>query len=114
MSTDWTRKAVGVQWPDVWVWADQIRQEFGFWTDIRIGPPLPSAPKRGKWGTISVTLAKYQEGGSSRSIHRWAYLCDPMRCRAEDQALQLLVAMHQQLDTEAWEAERATRPPAGM
>ena len=114
MSSDWARKAQGVQWPDVWHWADQIRQEFGYWVDIRIGPPLPSAPHRGRWGTLSVTLSQYKEGGTCRSLHRWVYLCDPLRCRAEEQALQLLVGFHQQLDTEAWEVERATKPRAGI
>lgn len=114
MSSDWTRKAPGVQWQDVWHWADQIREEFGYWAEVRLGPPLPSAPRRGKWGTLSITLVKYQEGGKARGLHRWVYLCDPLRCRAEEQALQLLVSFHQQLDSEAWEAESATRPLGGM
>ena len=113
MGADWTRKVAGVQWPDVWKWADAIRDEFGLWVDITICPPLPSQ-KRKSYGTLSVRLTRYLEGRQVESMLAWRPLPQPDVCSAESVALQLLVQMHKQLDLNAFEAERATLRQGGM
>jgi hypothetical protein len=112
MSSDWVRRVPGVQWPDVWAWAASIREEFGYWADIHLAPPLPNSPRRGRWGTLAIDLTMYLKGDEMGRIHVWTYLVEPGKATAEEQALQLLVSLHQQLDSAAWEAERAARPTA--
>jgi len=112
-SRDWTRKVAGVQWPDVWKWADVIRDEYGLWTDVTLAPPLPCQKGR-KYGVLSVRLTRYIDGREVEQVVGWRELPPPSTCSAEGVALQLLVKMHQELDRAAWEAERATLEQGGM
>lgn len=110
MAVDWERKKEGVAWPDVWHWLDAIRDDFGYWGEIHLAPPMPGKRGPNKYGTLAITLVKYTEGFKAEAIHRWVYLCRPDKVAAEALALQLVVMLHAKLDNDAWEAERATVP----
>lgn len=110
---DWSRRVEGVQWPDVWKWAADVFETFGLVVEVKLHPPLWVT--RQPYGTLSVTLSAQVEGvGLQVRHHKWVALPQPGRVSAEQLALQLLVSLHQQLDTEAYAAERETVRQGGL
>jgi len=106
------RKVEGVAWPDVWKWAADIEQTFGLHCTVSLHPPI--SVKSQPYGTLSVQLSAVVEGvGMQVRLHKWVAMPAPGRVSAEQLALQLLVSLHQQLDTRAYEAERETRSLGG-
>jgi len=101
----WERTVAGVTWADVWHWADEIRDAFGLHVSVSLYPSLVG--KKQPYGTIAVSLSAVIEGvGMQVRHHKWVALPEPGRVSAEQLALQMLVSLHQQLDTLSYEAER--------
>jgi len=109
----WKERTTGVTWADVWQWAEDVYDRWGFETRVVVAPPLPSQRKSG--GTVLVELyimgiADPREGTKHR---KWRQL--PVSgARAEETALQLLVEMHRSLDQAEWEAARQAETRATM
>lgn len=105
--SEWGRKATGVQWTDVWLWLDEIRRAFGLWGQVTLHPPMPSQ-KDHPHGQAVVQLKRWREGGEEVKLTAYVFLPDPSRSSAQAVVLQLVVQLHNQLDREVYEAERAS------
>jgi len=103
---DWKRKVTGVCWRDVWAWAAQMRDEYGYWVTIWVSPPMPS--QEGKIAYhVAVRAVKYREGGKTSELVKSVGVGEKANVPPEVVALQVVSAMYTKLDREAWEAERA-------
>lgn len=103
---DWKRKVEGVAWPDVWVWAEDIRREFGLYTRVDLYPPAGSG--RDPFGRVGVTLSAMLPGVGAQVRHtKWVDIPNPSRTRVEAVVLGLLVGLSKELDAGSWAAERA-------
>lgn len=100
----------GVQWVDVWAWAQELRDERGLWVRFEIHPP--SGIRGDAFGTVVLQASELVIGVGAQVRHTmWRRLPPPDRGRAEDLALQLIALLDKKLDRAEWSAERASQLP---
>lgn len=103
---DWARKVTGVCWRDVWAWANDLRAEYGYWVTVQVSPPLPSSRKM----AYNVVVVAEKLGGQVSQAHRITKhlsVGESANVAPEAVALQLVSAIYQDVDRQAYEAERA-------
>lgn len=96
----------GVSWLDVWAWARDLQEEYGYWTVVKVVPPLPSQEKV----AFHVVVECKKLGGQTGHEHiitRSLAIGVAAKTSPEDVALQMVSGIYQAVDRARYEAERA-------
>lgn len=103
---DWTRKVGGVDWRDIWAWCDELRDDYGYWADVIVSPPLPS--QKGVLARVTV-VATRQAGveAATQKITASQLLSVSSAATVQEMVLQMVCSLVQQLDREVYQAESA-------
>lgn len=96
----------GVSWPDVWQWADSVRDTWGYNAVFKVCQPLQTQKGLTAVVVLELTKLRITDPQMNSSIKRWRNVPEK-GATVEDIALQLLVEVDAGLDREAWSAERA-------
>lgn len=96
----------GPCWEDVWAWARDLREEYGYWVTVTVTPPLPSLEKRIAYNVVVVAKLNSSD---SQNHHITKHLAVGLAAHTppEAVALQLVSAIYQDVDRRRYEAERA-------
>lgn len=100
-------------WRDVWYWCEDIEHRWGYFVNVTISPPLPSQLK--VRFVVQVNGRKLKVGDPQResTVTKWRCVTQE-GLTAETVALQMVVELHQKLDTEEYDAERAALASGAM
>jgi hypothetical protein len=102
-----------VIWEEVWEWARDIEEKWGYYIKIEIHPPLPSMKKVRFCVQVFGRKLKVGDPSKDSTVQKYRNV-EQIGVTAEMIALQLLVELHQKLDNEEYEAERAALEAGAM
>lgn len=94
-----------VVWEEVWQWAADIRERWGYETKVTVYPPLPSKPRVRFCVQVELKIMSVQDPRLDTKAQKWRNVEDG-RLTAEQVALTMVVELHRQLDNEELERER--------
>jgi hypothetical protein len=96
-----------VLWEEVFTWARDIEEKWGYYLSVVVNAPLPS--QRKVRFVVSITGRKMRVGDPQMNSTILKYRnVQHEDLTAEQVALSMLVELHRKLDNDEYEAERAT------
>lgn len=107
----WKRVSGGVQWADVWEWAEDLWRERHLTVEVRLSPPTGATAT--PHGSCLVQLSANVPGvGFVPRALKWAAIPDPSKGSAASVALRLLLDIVREYPPSPTEREAADRAAA--
>jgi hypothetical protein len=105
---NWKRVSGGVQWADVWEWADDLWRERQLTVEVRLSPPTGATATPHGSCLVQVSANAQGVGYVPRAL-KWAAIPDPTKGSAASCALRLLLDIMREYPPSPAEAEAADR-----